>query len=215
MLTARPLPLHGRFFVTGTDTEVGKTWVCSQWLQRARAAGQPARGFKPVAAGADVEVAPGQWRNSDALALQQAAGNVLAYDSVNPVLLPAPLSPHLAAAAVGRTVTVAQLQQHLAGHLAVTEGLTLVEGAGGWRVPLNDSETLADLARVLALPVVLVVRLQLGCINHALLTAEAIAADGLTLAGWVANQMPGTAMAASADNVATLRARLPAPQWHW
>jgi dethiobiotin synthetase len=135
----------------------------------------------------------------------------------NPVALPEPLSPHLAAARAGRRVGVAELVAAHRGLCGLAD-VVLVEGSGGWRVPLNDNETLADLAVALALPVVLVVGLRLGCLNHALLSAEAIRADGLHLAGWVANTLD-PAMACRDENIHTLRQRLAAPllgvlPWH-
>ncbi len=194
-------------FVTGTDTGVGKTLISAAMLHGlARHHGRVV-GMKPVAAGL-VQV-DGQWVSEDALALRAASTVRVPPELDNPVALPDPLSPHLAAQRAGRHVTVAELlqaQRRLQAHA----DLVLVEGAGGWRVPLNDSETLADLARALAAPVVLVVGLRLGCLNHALLTAAAIRADGLRLAGWVANAIDPD-MACRDENIATLQARLGAP----
>lgn len=194
-------------FVTGTDTGVGKTLV-SAVLLRAFARRYPrVVGMKPVAAGL-VRLGDA-WVNEDVLALRAASTVTVPPELDSPVALQDALSPHLAATRAGRCVTVAELhaaQQALSGFA----DLVLVEGAGGWRVPLNDTETLADLAIAMAAPVVLVVGLRLGCLNHALLTAEAIRADGLCLAGWVANQI-NPDMACVAENIATLRQRLPAP----
>lgn len=198
-----------QFFVAGTDTGVGKTYVATLLLRAFAAQGKTTLGLKPVAAGC-MPTAEGL-RNDDALALMAAATVKLSYAQVNPVALVAPVAPHIAAAQENRRLRVAQLAGLVRG--ATMQGradITLVEGAGGWRVPLNEGETLADLARELQLPVILVVGLRLGCINHALLTAEAIRRDGLVLAGWVANGID-PAMAARQENIATLRALLPAP----
>lgn len=195
------------FFITGTDTGIGKTTVACGLLQAWSAAGYTTQAIKPVAAGCD-ETADGL-RNGDALALMAAMTEPLAYDRVNPVALKAAIAPHIAAGHEGIDLCVADLLAHCQPLLPLAD-ITVIEGAGGWRVPLNAHETLADLARALGLPVIMVVGMRLGCLNHALLTAEAIAADGLTLAGWVANGMEA-GMPAQAGNVATLQARIPAP----
>lgn len=197
------------FFVTGTDTGVGKTHVTALLLRALATEGKQVLGLKPVAAGC--EASADGLRNDDALALMAASTVALPYAQVNPVALVAPLSPHIAAARESRRVRVNQLSGLVRG--AIMQGradVTLVEGAGGWRVPLNDMETLADFARDLAVPVILVVGLRLGCLNHALLTAEAIRRDGLRLAGWVANAVDPH-MEARQENIDTLRAALPAP----
>lgn len=196
------------YFVTGTDTGVGKTTVTVALLAAAAARGLRTLALKPVAAGA--VPTPQGLRNEDALALRAAMTVPLAYEEVNPVLLPAPLSPHLAARQAGRRVSVAQLAGFCRGALQHRADLALVEGAGGWRVPLNEHELLSGLPHTLTLPVILVVGLRLGCLNHALLTAEAIARDGLRLAAWVGNTVDPH-MTARDDNVATLQRLLPAP----
>ncbi len=200
--------IDGGVFVTGTDTEVGKTLVSCAMLTALARAGHCAFALKPVAAGA-MQV-DGHWRNDDALALMAHAGQTLAYDEVNPCLLQAPVAPHIAADWEGRSLTLASLLAHCKAQALKRSGLMLVEGAGGWRVPLNAGENLSDLAIALALPVVLVVPIRLGCLNHALLTAEAIRRDGLRLAGWVANMVrpeyaPGAAL------IETLNQSLGAP----
>jgi dethiobiotin synthetase len=194
-------------FVTGTDTGVGKTLVTAALLHTLAQRHARVVGMKPVAAGLVLQ--QGAWVSEDVLMLRAASTVSVPPELDNPVALSEPLSPHLAAAHAGRHVAVAEL---LAAQRALQAraDVVLVEGAGGWRVPLNDRETLADLARALAAPVVLVVGLRLGCLNHALLTAEAIRADGLRLAGWVANSIdPG--MACRDENIDSLRQRLPAP----
>lgn len=196
------------YFVTGTDTGVGKTLVAAALLAAAAAQGYRTLGLKPLAAGA--EPTPEGLRNEDALMLARESTHKLAYEQINPVLLEAPMAPHLAALREGRRLSVDRLLGFCRGALLGPVDLALVEGAGGWRVPLNARETLADLAKGLQLPVILVVGMRLGCINHALLTAEAIAADGLELAGWVANTLDPD-MEALEDNIASLEARLHAP----
>ena len=195
------------FFVTGTDTGVGKTVVSCLLLRHFAGQGLRAAGYKPVAAGA--ELVAGQWRNDDALALQ-AAGNIAAdYAEINPFCLPLPSSPHLAAQAAGVSIAIADLLPPLQA-LRQRADLLLVEGAGGWRVPLNASEDLAGLAAAAALPVLLVVGVRLGCINHARLSAAAILADGLQLAGWVANVLEPD-LREMAGVLDSLERALPAP----
>lgn len=198
--------LRGVFFVTGIDTEVGKTWVSCRLLERAREAGLRCYGLKPVAAGCD-ETAQGR-RNEDALNLMAASSLTLPYEVVNPVALKAPIAPHIAAQQEQRRLDLAALAAQVRDALArYPADLVLVEGAGGWRVPLNDSEMLAGLAVELDLPVIQVVRMRLGCLNHALLTAEAIGADGLRYQGTVANCFGG--MEVCEENLRTLRDHLP------
>ncbi|PKM31329.1 MAG: dethiobiotin synthase [Gammaproteobacteria bacterium HGW-Gammaproteobacteria-11] len=200
--------MHQRYFVTGTDTEIGKTTIAAALLYAARQRGLSTAAVKPVAAGA--ESTPQGLRNDDALALQAQCQPALAYDDINPLCLEAAIAPHIAAQEEGVELTVERLAagcQRVFQHQAQ---LTLVEGAGGWRVPLNAEQTLADLACNLNVPVIMVVGMKLGCINHALLTAEAIAADGLKLVGWVANQVDPQ-MNRAAENLATLKERLKAP----
>lgn len=197
------------YFVTGTDTDVGKTLVATALLTAAARTGASTLGLKPIAAGC--RETPEGLRNDDALALQAVSTlTPLPYQEVNPVALPAACSPHIAAREAGRRVTISQLAGYCRYSLSRRAGLTLVEGAGGWRVPVNDRESLSALARELKLPVILVVGMRLGCLNVALLTAEAIARDGLVLAGWVANVLDPD-MVFLDDNVATLTRLLPAP----
>ena len=205
--TPPPLPvLRGVFFITGTDTEVGKTWVSCRLLERARDAGLSCYGLKPVAAGCE-DTAEGL-RNDDALQLMAASSMTLPYEQVNPVALKAAIAPHIAARQEGRRISLSQLAGYVRGALSSHPAdLVLVEGAGGWRVPLNDREMLAGLAVELQLPVIQVVGMKLGCINHALLTAEAIRADGLDYAGTVANCFGD--MAVREENLITLRQHLP------
>lgn len=196
------------YFVTGTDTGIGKTAIACGLLAAARLRGATTLGLKPVASGC--EPTPDGLQNADALQLRAESTVVLSYPEINPVALELPLSPHLAARAAGRRLSLMQLTGHVRAGLMHRPDLALVEGAGGWRVPLNDREMLSALPRELRLPVILVVGVRLGCINHAILTTEAILKDGLRLAGWVANIVNPEAGALE-DVVATLRALLPAP----
>ena len=202
-----PLPaLKGIFFVTGTDTEVGKTWVSCRLLERAREAGLSCYGLKPVAAGCDET--PDGWRNEDALQLMAASSVKLPYEMVNPVAFKAPIAPHIAAQQEGKDVSLSRLVGDVRGALSAHPAdLILIEGAGGWRVPLNSREMLSGLAKELDVPVIQVVGMKLGCINHALLTAEAIEKDGLRYAGTMANCFGE--MAVQEENLLTLRQHLP------
>lgn len=195
------------YFVTGTNTEVGKTLVSCALLHALRAHHTKVVGMKPVAAGATL-TAQG-WVNEDTQALRAASNLAVPPELDNPYCLPDPMSPHLAAKRAGQTIEVSVLAQRFQ-KLATLADAVVVEGAGGFVVPLSDTETSADLAQRLALPVILVVGLRLGCLNHAVLTQEAIAARGLALAGWVANRVD-PAMLAVEDNIDSLRQRLHAP----
>lgn len=196
------------YFVTGTDTDAGKTTVSAGLLARANREGLRTIGLKPLAAGCDQT--PDGLRNRDALCLQQNASVRLSYEQVNPVALVEPMAPHLAALRENRRLSAERLAAFCRGSLMQPADLVLIEGAGGWRVPLNPSENLARLPKLLEIPVILVVGIRLGCINHALLTAEAIARDGLQLAGWVANVLDPE-MDALQANIDTIRASLRAP----
>ena len=197
----------GRFFVTGTDTGVGKTLIGAALLLNARAFGLRAVGLKPVSAGCSL--VDGQWVNDDALLLQNYSSVRLDYPAINPVALELAMAPHIAAHRAGVTLQAVPLVEAVNGVSKQGHDVVLVEGAGGWFVPLNDRETMADVATGLGYPVILVVAMRLGCLNHALLTVQAIEAAGLKLAGWVANS-PGPTMEAFDDNLRTLEQRLPA-----
>ena len=175
------------FFVTGTDTGVGKTFISCAFLECAKRQGFSALGLKPVAAGA--QNTEQGLRNGDALALLHASSIKLDYRQINPLCLEAATAPHLAAAAQKIRISLERLTGLVRGSLMMNAQVTLIEGAGGWRVPLNESEYLSALPLGLNIPIILVVGVRLGCINHALLTAEAIRRDGLSLAGWVANHL--------------------------
>jgi dethiobiotin synthetase len=194
-------------FIAGTDTGIGKTHVACTLLHAWRAAGYNVCGMKPVASGC-VDTADGL-RNDDALALQAASSEPPAYATVNPVALRDPLSPHLAAAHDGVQISLAPMraafEQLCAGHERV-----VVEGIGGWLVPLAPGLFAADIAKQWQLPVILVVGLRLGCLSHALLSARTIEADGCHLLGWIGNRVD-PAMEAVEENLATLSELLPAP----
>ncbi|MBN3856011.1 MULTISPECIES: dethiobiotin synthase [unclassified Paraburkholderia] len=194
------------FFVTGTDTEIGKTFVSAALLRGLTHAGLRAAALKPVAAGAYER--DGVWHNEDADQLDAAASVLLPPDMRTPFLLKEPAAPHIAAALEGVTLDMARIVDC---HRAACEraDAVVVEGVGGFRVPLTPREDTADLAVALGLPVVLVVGMRLGCISHALLTAEAVAARGLKIAGWVANRIDPN-MTFPEENIDTLRTLLAA-----
>jgi dethiobiotin synthetase len=191
-------------FVTGTDTGVGKTRVAVALIHALRARGLRVAAMKPVAAGS----APGEL-NEDVAALLGAANVTADLEDVNPYTFPEPIAPHIAAQRAGVRIELPVIGAAYA-RLAAAADVVVVEGAGGWRVPLNEREDMADLAQALGLPIVLVVGLRLGCLNHALLTAESIAGRQLPWAGWVGNHID-PAMAQQAANLDALRARLPGP----
>lgn len=199
--------MKNTYFITGTDTGVGKTLVTAALLHLAEKQGLKAFGIKPVAAGCDD---PEGLRNEDALLLQTHSSIKLSYEQINPIALRAAKAPHIAAAEEGRRLNLDRLVGLCRGTLMQPADLRLIEGAGGWRVPLNEFENLSGLPAQLKIPVVLVVGLRLGCLNHALLTAEAIQRDGVQLAGWVGSGIDPQ-MESVADNINALKARLPAP----
>ena len=194
-------------FVTGTDTGIGKTLVACALVRAIAARGRRAVGMKPVAAGA--EFRDGAWRNDDVEVLAAASNVTVPERAANPYCLRLAVAPHIAAAEEGVTIELAEIQRAYAALCAVAD-VVVVEGVGGFRVPLNSGLDTAHLAQALGLPLVLVVGIRLGCISHALLTAEAIAARELRLAGWVANRVDPQ-MAKADENVASLRERIAAP----
>ncbi|UTL80902.1 dethiobiotin synthase [Pseudomonas putida] len=196
------------YFIAGTDTDVGKTTIAAGLLHAARLQGLSTLGAKPVASGCTVTTKG--LRNTDAQALIDESTLKLPYEAINPFAFEPAIAPHVAAREAGVTLEVPALLQAMRHVLDQGADFTLVEGAGGWRVPLSGHANLSDLAIALKLPVILVVGVRLGCINHALLSAEAIARDGLQLAGWVANVIdPRTSRLE--ENLASLAERLPAP----
>lgn len=194
-------------FITGTNTGIGKTLVSATLLAALNTTGHRAVGMKPVASGC--ETTPAGLRNEDAQRLIAQSAGSPDYAKVNPYALRDPVAPHLAAA---DTEIEIRLEPILAGFAALSTNadFVVVEGVGGWMVPLSPKLMLADLARALRLPVILVVGLRLGCLNHALLSARAIVADGCELLGWIGNRIDPD-MARVEENLATLRDRLPMP----
>lgn len=195
------------FYVTGTDTGVGKSLASAALLHALRLRGLRAVGMKPVASGC-ARTTQG-WQNEDALMLLAASAPRPDYADVNPYALPLPLAPELAAADAGVELALAPIEQAYA-RLAAQADWVVVEGVGGWAAPLSATLDQADLARALALPVVLVVGLRLGCISHARLSARAIADDGLVLVGWIGSAIE-PAFARGDDTLDILRRVLPAP----
>ena len=198
-----------RIFVTGTDTGAGKTVASAALLHAFRARGLRAVGMKPVASGC-VATAEG-WRNDDALALRAASDPVPPYDDLNPYALPAPLAPEIAARDAGVDVQLGVLVSAFE-RLHPLADLVLVEGVGGWAAPLTATLDQRHLVQELRLPVVLVVGMRLGCINHARLSARAIQDDGARLVGWIANEVDPE-MERRDENFALLSARMPVPCW--
>jgi len=198
---------HFACFVTGTDTEIGKTLISCALLHALGRQGVKAVGMKPVAAGAQWR--DGAWHNEDVDALAQASGLSLARELTTPYLWQEPVAPHIAARQAGVEMFASPILEAYA-KLAGQADAVVVEGVGGFCVPLSNYLDTADLALELGLPVVMVVGLRLGCINHALLTAQAVAAQGLSLAGWVANTVDA-GMPFMGENIDALRRRLPAP----
>lgn len=194
-------------FIAGTDTGVGKTLIASAIIRSLVKRGLRVAAMKPVAAGGVNDV--NGLRNDDALELIAASNVAATYQEVNPYCLPAPVSPHIAARESNITIDVQTLAEHYR-QLAARSDCVVVEGAGGWLVPISDTSTMADVAIAFRLPVLLVVGLRLGCLNHAALTARAIEASGLPLAGWIGNKIDST-FARPAENLATLERLLRSP----
>ncbi|MDE1545306.1 dethiobiotin synthase [Dechloromonas agitata] len=192
------------YFLTGTDTEIGKTFITCALLHRARRDGLRAAGLKPVAAGTDAS-----GLNEDVENIRAASNIDLPRHLINPYCFAPAIAPHIAAAEAGVTIDLAPIRAACETARQQAD-LVIVEGVGGFCVPLGENQGSDDLAVTLGLPVILVVGMRLGCISHALLTAEAIAARGLPLAGWVANRID-PAMSRFEENLATLQSRLAAP----
>jgi len=195
------------FFITGTDTDAGKTWIAAGLLSALSARGYITAAMKPVASGC--HDTPSGLRNDDALLLMRHASLALPYEQVNPYAFAEPVAPHIAAKMAGREIEIAPLKA-MFDTIARQANYVIVEGVGGWKVPLNAHATTVDLAVALNLPVILVVRIRLGCLNHALLSCDSIVNHGLTLAGWVANTI-GPSFREFDENVQALRDRIAAP----
>ncbi len=199
--------MNNGYFITGTDTDVGKTWISLGIIEALKQQGKKVGVMKPVSAGCQ-QTADGL-RNNDALLLQQHSNVELNYDLINPYAFEPAIAPHIAAANTGIRVDIETLYQSLQT-IEQQSDCVVVEGAGGWLVPLNDFQTMADLAKRFELPVILVVGMQLGCLNHALLSVQAIRATGLPLVGWVANQISAE-MNCLDENIETLQQMIDAP----
>jgi dethiobiotin synthetase len=188
---------HKHYFMTGTDTNIGKTYVTAQWMRKLKAQGNTVLGLKPVAAGGE------NGHNEDALIYLQENSIPLPYDAINPFFLQEPISPHLAAQHenihLDSKTIVAAMQDSL--HQSVDH--IFIEGAGGVFAPLNETETMLDLMKAFDFPIILVVGLKLGCLNHALLSMQALQSAGLTIAGWVANPIDPQMLCVD-ENIETL-----------
>ncbi len=196
------------FFVTGTDTEVGKTFISRTIMHIYEQKRKTCVGFKPVASGC-VET-PSGLRNEDALSLQDASTINLRYDEVNPYAFKEAVAPHLAAQRAGRKICLKTISEAYEKLINKQADLTIVEGAGGWRLPLGEKRFMSDFVKQYDIPVVMVVGVRLGCINHACMTAEVIEQDGLKIAGWVANHVDA-GMPFLTENVKTLKEHLDMP----
>ncbi|RUO22674.1 dethiobiotin synthase [Aliidiomarina iranensis] len=213
-----------KLFITGTDTDVGKTEVATLLLKAMAQVGLETAAMKPIAAGCE-NGPDGQLLNSDALKLQAAATLQLPYEKVNPFAFAEPIAPHIAAMMsrsysekpsgeqfLGTTgLNVSQLLKHWQNLAALDADVLLTEGAGGWQLPINALEDMPSFVQRANMDVVVVVGMRLGCLNHALLTIAAIQALGLKVAGWVANQVSSNIMPYYSENIATLRSRINAP----
>lgn len=196
------------YFIIGTDTNVGKTYVASALVRHFAKAGYQTIGMKPIASGC-MQTPDGDLLNDDVLALSTASNVVAPLDLTNPYRFSPAIAPHIAAEQAEEIIDGEKIKQAYHELTQLAE-VVVVEGAGGFLVPLNRQETLADLAVTLNIPMILVVGMRLGCINHALLTVEAIKSRGLTLAGWVANQVDAE-MPVFEENLASLQQRIAAP----
>jgi len=200
------------YFVVGTDTSVGKTYIASALIRYFAASGKKTAGMKPIASGCELSehgIWQGQLVNDDVVALYEASSVKAPLELINPYHFAPAIAPHIAAEKAGVVIDLDLIVRSYQV-LAEMADVVVVEGAGGFLVPVSAQQSMADLAVKLDLPVVLVVGMRLGCINHALLTVEAIKARGLKLAGWVANQIEPD-MSMFAENLASLRERIDAP----
>lgn len=197
------------YFVTGTDTDVGKTVATVLLLNSLNSIGKSTLGIKPISAGCELTL--DGLRNEDALMLQAASSIKADYDRINPIAYAPFIAPHIAAKQKNERIELSQLQDCLVKAKSTNPNCLLVEGAGGWRLPLsNDGVFFSDFAKQNQMKVILVVGMKLGCLNHALLSYEAIMADGLSCVAWVANQVQPN-MPNYEDNLASLHALLPCP----
>lgn len=195
------------YFITATDTDAGKTYIACALVRHFAQQGLKSVGMKPIAAGC--ALVDGVLKNSDVQQLTKASNVDAPLSLINPYIFEPPIAPHIAAQQAGVEIAIEIIQQAFT-QLSQLADVVVVEGAGGFLVPLNDTQTMADLAASLNIPIILVVGMRLGCINHALLTVQAIEARGLKLTGWVANQIDPN-MAMLAENIQTLKQRINAP----
>ena len=195
------------FFITGTDTEVGKSWCSVGLMAKLQQQGHSVVGMKPIASGC-AQTTQGL-RNDDALLIQRQGSKLIDYEIINPYSFSPAIAPHIAAAQAGEEINIEKIVAQFKA-LQTQADYVVVEGVGGWQVPLNNEESVADLAVALKLPVILVVGLRLGCINHALLSAESISQSGCTLAGWIANSL-NTDMDEQQKNIDAIAQRIDAP----
>jgi len=196
------------YFITATDTDAGKTFVTSGLLQGLSKLAYKVQAYKPVASGCDKT--PSGLRNDDALQLMTVSNAGLDYDKINSYSFASAIAPHIAADKEGVSIHLQTIIEQIY-QSANDMDYVLVEGVGGWQVPLNDQETIADLAKLLAFPIIMIVNMRLGCINHALLTAQSIEQSGLNLAGWIANQTSLAPMEYLDDNIKSIQTRIKAP----
>ena len=197
---ATPVVDPAHYFIAGTDTGVGKTRVTAGLLAAGKALGLHVAGMKPVASGGYMH--DGRLVSSDALTIAASSGQSTPYEELNPYCLLEPVSPHIAAYRANIRPDIGTISA-ISCRIGSGQDLLLIEGAGGWYAPINESETMADLALALGAPVILVVGLKLGCLNHARLSLEAIRRSGIEFAGWIANGIDAE-FAAPAENLATL-----------
>lgn len=204
------MPTHS-FFITGTDTDVGKTVITCGLMAAFKQAGYSVLGHKPISAGCVTVIAQGQasLRNEDAVAMQALASKDIPYEQVNPIAFTPAIAPHIAAEQAQQDIDTALLDENLTTLQTHNADVLMVEGAGGWLLPINQTQTLAPWVAQHKLPVIMVVAMRLGCLNHALLTAQAISASGCEIVGWVANSFSEQPFAEA--NIATLKTMLQAP----
>jgi dethiobiotin synthetase len=197
-----------KIFITGTDTGIGKTYISTGVLRAFNAKGLTTLGIKPLAAGCKTK--NDQLYNDDALALQKASSEKLAYNKINPIALAPPIAPNIAAKQSNYKINMKTMHTKIKDALEHPADICLVEGIGGWNVPINSKETMADFVKKIRLPIILVVGIKLGCLNHALLTYRAIKNDQIPCIGWIANCVEAD-MSACHENIATLKEWLTIP----
>ena len=197
--------MDSAYFITGTDTNVGKTWSTIALMRYFKSKGKSVAGMKPVASGCLLQ--DGRLKNEDALLIQKNASLFIDYDLINPYAYQLPISPHIAG--IENPVELYKLEAKLK-LLKTMADIVVVEGIGGWHTPLNEREAISDLAKLLALPVIMVVAIRLGCINHARLTYQAILQSGVSCVGWIANCTDPDLLSRD-ENIQTIKNTLDAP----